>query len=358
VKGIFSYAHQVGPWHVWIESQSGAVTPHKLPTGWNCNGVIAKVDNEQIAEFVASLNVPVVNVSDDPEWKFEAPRVRTDDAESTRLAARHFLERGLKNVGFIGPNDIANANEYLRHFIRASTELGLDCQTFQFSRDDLGLISNVGDWIQGLTKPVGILAWGHGFARNVMESCLERQVSVPHDVAVLSGSYDELFSHACFPSLSGIQLPTESIGYQAAKLLHELMEGHAVPNETFFIPPRGVQSEVSTDTLAVKDPQLVQVVNFIRGHAFEPITMKDILEKVPIARRSLERRFLQSFGRSPIDEIRRLRIDRARKLLAETDLQMEEIAERCGYATYNYLTHVFKKMTGMTPRSYRKKFRD
>ena len=35
---------------------------------------------------------------------------------------------------------------------------------------------------------------------------------------------------------------------------------------------------------------------------------------------------------------------------------MQDIAEACGFATYNYLTHVFKKQTDMPPRDYRKRF--
>ncbi|NQY32805.1 MAG: helix-turn-helix transcriptional regulator, partial [Coraliomargarita sp.] len=47
-------------------------------------------------------------------------------------------------------------------------------------------------------------------------------------------------------------------------------------------------------------------------------------------------------------------IQRARQLLAETNLSMQEIAEACGYTSYTYLGNVFKKETGISPGRYRK----
>ncbi len=355
LKGILSYAQEVGPWHVWFSTDFNQQQKDSPPK-WQGHGVIACVrpENEQ---FFNELNLPIVNVSDDPYPTFKAPRVQTDDRVGTRLAVQHLIERGLRNIGYIGPKDPSNAERYCKLYNEAASELGHVCHNFQFEHENPAYSQQLKQWLINTPKPIGLTVWGHGYAREVMALCLESQISVPHDIAVLSGSYDELFSHACFPSLSGILLPTESIGYQAARTLDLMMkeQDHGAP-ET-LIPPKGVVARLSTDTLAIEDPKLIKVINFIRAHAFESITMDDILREVPMARRSLERRFRQTFNHSPVDEIRRLRIDKARKLLAETDLQMQEIAESCGYATYNYLTHVFKKTTGMTPRKYRNQFR-
>ena len=49
-----------------------------------------------------------------------------------------------------------------------------------------------------------------------------------------------------------------------------------------------------------------------------------------------------------------LRMTNARSLLEDTDLQIKEIAERCGYKDALYFTQAFKKETGLTPSAYRK----
>ena len=105
-----------------------------------------------------------------------------------------------------------------------------------------------------------------------MDCCMDAGISVPHDAAVLCGSYDDLLSHAVFPTLSGVLNPTEQIGYTAAQILHQQLQGKKVPNKTTYLPPLGIKERLSTDTLAVEDPKLIKVVNFLREHAFESNT--------------------------------------------------------------------------------------
>jgi LacI family transcriptional regulator len=356
VQGILSYANEVGPWHIWVQPNlpNG---PDEIPKGWRGDGIIGRVISPSLAAEINKSKLPVVNVADTPLDGFHAPCVRTDDRIATRMAAEHFIQRGFRNIAYVGSRQTPNPIWYGEAFHAALADHGISCEDFFTEANAPDLTKRLTEWLQALPKPVGILTWGHGNGRTVVDCCMEAGISIPHDISVLSGSYDDLLSHACFPALSGILAPTEQIGYKAAQLLHDQMLGKKVSNETIYLPPLGIRERLSTDTLAVEDPKLIQVVRYLQAHAFEPITMKDVLHAVPMARRSLERRFLQVFGRSPVDEIRRLRIDKARQLLAETDLPMQQIAEACGFATYNYLTHVFKKTTGTTPSDYRKKLR-
>ena len=89
--------------------------------------------------------------------------------------------------------------------------------------------------------------------------------------------------------------------------------------------------------------------------AFGAITMGDILREVPTSRRTIERKFMDYLGRTPTEEIRRVRMAKAKHLLAETDMSMPAIANACGYGTYNYLTRVFSQQNHMTPRDFRRR---
>ncbi|MDF7822616.1 substrate-binding domain-containing protein [Pontiellaceae bacterium B12227] len=356
MKGILSYANEVGPWHIWVNPNIKSDLT-ELPKGWRGDGIIARVSNPAFANEISSTGLPIVNVADTAIEGFSAPCIRTDDAAGTAMAAEHFINRGFRNIAYVGSSHSANPLWYGKAFKKAVAAHDLNVHEFCMQGAAADNIPRLLEWLKNLPKPIGILVWGHGNGRMVVEGCMSAGISVPHDVAVLCGSYDDLLSHAVFPALSGILNPTEQIGYKAAQTMHQLLQGKKVPHDTTYLPPLGIMERLSTDTLAVEDPKLVKVVSFLRDHAFESITMNDILREVPMARRSLERRFLQVFGRSPMDEVRRLRINKARKLLAETDLPMQEIAEACGFATYNYLTHVFKQVTEMTPRDYRKKMR-
>ncbi|MGJ8642135.1 MAG: substrate-binding domain-containing protein [Luteolibacter sp.] len=356
IQGILTYANEIGPWHVWVNCDNSS-SYSNLPKGWHGDGVIARVVSSELGDELTRTGLPVVNVGDNPVEGFSAPCIRTDDRAGARMAVEHFAVRALRNVAFAGPMRKANAAWYAKAFEEEAKAKDMQCHTFSIDEFEPDYPVALVKWLESLPKPVGLLVWGHEYALQVVNCCMEAGICVPHDVAVLSGGHDSLLCRACFPALSGILSPTEQIGYQAARLMDDMMKGKSVPAKTTYLPPTRIVKERSTEMLAVEDPQLEQVVRFLREHAFEPITMGDILKAVPMARRSLERRFLQAFGRSPTDEIKRLRIAKARKLLAETDLQMQDIAESCGYATYNYLTHVFKASTGDTPRDYRKRSR-
>lgn len=356
IKGILAYVNETGPWHVWLRPETPS-NIQDLPKGWRGDGIIARVASPALAEKITASGIPVINVADTLLEGFCAPCVRTDDRAGTHMAADFFVDRGFRNIAYVGSRHSANPIWYGNAFAETLEKKRLPCHQFFINGADPDNNEQLVEWLKRLPKPAGILVWGHGNGRRVLDCCMQVGISVPHDIAVLCGSYDELLSYACFPTLSGILSPTEQIGYTAARMLHQKLQGKEVPNETTYIPPVGIMERLSTDTLAVEDPRMVQVVKFIREHAYESINMDDVLKAVPMARRSLERRFQKIFGRSPLDEIRRLRIDKARSLLAETNLPMQQIAEACGYATYNYLTHVFKQVTDMTPSAYRKKMR-
>jgi LacI family transcriptional regulator len=67
----------------------------------------------------------------------------------------------------------------------------------------------------------------------------------------------------------------------------------------------------------------------------------------------LDKRFLKALGHTPHEEIRRIRLKRARALLAESDLKLEIIATRCGFRHGEYLGAVFRNEFGQTPGEFR-----
>ena len=94
-------------------------------------------------------------------------------------------------------------------------------------------------------------------------------------------------------------------------------------------------------------------MRFIREHAMDGITVNDVLGIVPMSRSSLERRMKAAVGRSPNEEITRVRIEHVKLLLETTDLDLTAIARRAGYATPQYLVQLFRRTTGQTPGQFR-----
>ena len=126
---------------------------------------------------------------------------------------------------------------------------------------------------------------------------------------------------------------------------------------TLYIDPIMVNSRQSTDSLAINDPDLLSAVRFIRTNACCGITVQEVADSVPIGRRSLERKFKDCFGRTPLDEIQRLRLGRVRELLVQTDLPISNIAKDAGFGTPEYMTTMFKCRFGLTPLKFRSQSR-
>jgi LacI family transcriptional regulator len=329
-----------------------------MPSGWKGDGVIARVNSRRMLRTLQAARLPVVNVSatDLPSNRF--PQVTTDYHESAILAFHHFRDRGLQRFGYSGLPQTGFGRRHRDAFLEVTKEAGFSCDAYEPPRaaaraGHQALLNHKFAWLQSLPKPVGIFTWATTPGRELLEACRLANLSVPYEIAVLGGADDELLCDASWPPLSSINVPAEQIGHEAGRILDRIMRGGKPPAQPVLLSPTGVVSRRSTDTLAIDDPDVAQALTIIRSNACKPIQITDILRVVPVSRSSIERKFRQALGRSPTEEIRRLRMAKAKSLLAETSMPMQKIADACGFATYNYLTRVFTSENGMTPREFR-----
>ena len=178
-------------------------------------------------------------------------------------------------------------------------------------------------------------------------------IFVPDQVSVIGGDEDDLLCEAGHPPLTGVETPSEQIGLEAAELLDRLMRGESSPTEPRYIPPTGVIARQSTDILAIEDPDLVGAVRFIRNNPEKQIQVDDVVNAVHVSRRSLERRFAVAFNRSIREEITRVHLQRAKMLLAQTEMAIPAVADASGHGSPEYFATSFKAATGTTPLKYR-----
>lgn len=359
IRGVVNYS-QHGAWYLWIKS-GGQEAPLWLPPDWRGDGIIARIGTQAAARHVRDAGVPVVNISAIELAGVDFPRVATDLAAAGRLAAEHLLDRGFVYFAYYGLTHRAHVDRHYRGFSQAVASVCNDCPFFgttfdagagartAWSTRQRGLAR----WLKTLSKPVAILTWTTELGRELIQACRREGLLVPEQVAVLAADNDDLLCEACSPSLSGMALTSERIGFEAAKLLDWLMHGEPPPAGPLLLEPTGVAARQSTDTLAVDDPDLARALAFIRSHATQPIQVADVLREVPVSRRWLERRFHEVLGRGPAAEIRRVRLARAKRLLAETDLPVPEVARLAGFSSREYLAAVFASELALSPRQYR-----
>ncbi|MCC6353461.1 MAG: DNA-binding transcriptional regulator [Verrucomicrobiae bacterium] len=361
IRGIARYGQEQGGWDLWLE-QRCQHAPGRLPPGWRGEGVIARVADRSLARHLEAAPGVIVNVSAARIPGVSFPTVAADLRVAARLAVDHLLDQGFRNFGYFAPLGMSYVDAHHEGFTRALLARGHRCSVL-VARRGAGAIPwhrrqrDLRAWLKSLPKPVAVLAWTSDRGRETLYACRALGLLVPEEVAVLSADEDILLCETSYPPLSAVALTSERIGYEAAALLDRLRKGARAPARPILIEPTRVVVRQSTNTLAVNDRKLAQAIGFIRNHATEPIQVGDILRAAPMSRSNLERRFREVLGRSPAGEIRRVRIERAKQLLADTDMSVPDVAEATGFQSREYLAHAFKRATGMTPREFRARVR-
>jgi LacI family transcriptional regulator len=179
------------------------------------------------------------------------------------------------------------------------------------------------------------------------------ELIVPDDIAVIGVDNDEVLCELSDLPISSVILNTERIGFQGAALLDKLMAGGRPLTQLITVEPKGIATRRSTEVLAIEDRHIATALRVIREHACEGLNVSSLLKAVPLSRSSLERRFVQLLGRSPNGEILRVKLERTKQLLMDSDLSLMLVAEKAGFKSQEYMSRVFKKKFNVTPGQFR-----
>ncbi len=104
------------------------------------------------------------------------------------------------------------------------------------------------------------------------------------------------------------------------------------------------------------DSEVKKAQNYIENHFTSKITVDELCDKFSISRRTFERRFKKSTGNTMVEYIQRVRVEAAKKLMESNRKTVNEVMYAVGYNNPKAFRDVFKKITGLTPVSYRDKF--
>jgi LacI family transcriptional regulator len=361
IEGIHSYQKLHNRWHLYVEPR-GLDQKLWLPPGWNGQGVIARVGYRELSRQLKQSGLPVVNVSGIriPGAKF--PRITTNLRKNATIAAEHFLNNGFRNFAYFSLISLDYVSEHQMAFNQAVTNRGFTCRFFEsgteegkgdseWTMDQKKLLA----WLESLPKPVGILTWTSNAARELIYACLDAGHRIPEQIAVMSGSDDELFCKVAPVPISAVHVAAEEIGFLAAQRLDEMLMGkQAGRSRDLQVPPLGVVVRQSTEVLAVDDASLAKALRFIRNDPAQKMSVDDVAAQAGYCRRLLEQRFAKILGRSPAAEIKRVRVELALQLLQTTNMRISDVAEKSGFSTAEYMATVFRKEFGVAPLSFRR----
>jgi LacI family transcriptional regulator len=335
-----------------------------VPAHWKGDGVITLLAARQNTwKLLEHLDVPIVDLAES-QANISLPRVTMDNAAIGRMAAEYFLNRGYEHFAFIHRWGLGVSQRRGEYFRKTIEEAGQHCEMLSW-QEDRGSKPDTSEqrhyWmirrIRALPKPLAILASRDVEAVEVLEACFSAEILVPEQVAVLGVDSSEVLADCLRVPLSSIDDNLEKIGYEGAALLERILSGEEPPKEPIYIPPAGIVERRSTDSLAVNHAGVAAALNFIYLNAHRQISMRDVFRTVAMSRSGLEKAFREHFVRAPMEELRRVRLERAKKLLIETDDKILSIACATGLQTPNNLCRVFRETMGITPKQFRMQHR-
>ncbi len=365
LAGVAAYVRAHPHWYVIHIERSLAESPPTLLKRFAPDGVITRSETAEMATAIDRLKVPTVDLrgAHPPSG---GVTLDTDPASCSRLAVDHFIDQGFRHLAFCGYPGVGFSDQRCHAFVEGVAARGLCAEVFVPSRRSPGTRDTVAretdaefseygldKWIRGLPKPLAVFACNDVRARQVLASCGRTGLSVPDDVAVLGVDNDEVICDLSFPPLSSVVPNTWKIGYEGASLLDQLMSGNPIAEKRVLVAPERIQVRRSSDVVAVEDPDVAAALRHIRDHACEGISVGDVARSLPISRTTLDRRFLSILKRSPKNEIDRVRIQRAKRLLELTDYKVSAIADMTGHASAAQFVTTFKRLTGVTPGEHR-----
>jgi LacI family transcriptional regulator len=367
LRGIVRYASLYGPWQFYV-------TPgdfeQALPAmeQWGGTGIIARIETTRVARAIIEAGLPTIaldisqNVPLDALSGARLSEIASDSFNAAVMAAEHLLEIGMRNFAFVGePARKWSLNRELG-FIHRLEQAGYRPTIYEPPRQKTKVHwereqPHLSEWICSLPKPIGVMACNDDRGLQVLEACRAASVIVPLEVAVVGVDNDELLCELASPPLSSVALNAEAGGYRAAELLDKLMKGQIAQPERLVVEPLYVVQRRSTESSAVDDPDIATALNTIHAFATKPITIDEIVDQLSVSRRMFEIRFRKAVGRTPHQELRRVRLLRAQQMLLETDNSIADVALAAGFCSPAHLAHVFQKDLQRTPAQYRREHR-
>lgn len=352
-------------WNILSSAEStNEIEPVKIDKNWTGDGLIVFRPAREEVEAWKSKRIPVVNLSSE-SLDLGVPSVLPDNELVGKLAAAHLIELGLTRFAFWGDSTRRYSRERESAFGSELRQHGFDYKKLGFEVSSLPLARK---WkkirtvmqadLASLKKPIGIFARDDIAATGLVRTCREAGFRVPDDVAVIGCNNDATFCHTTTPPLTSVVYPGREIGQTAARLLSQQMTGDTKVSLITKVAPLKVIPRESTDVLAFDDPVVARSLRLIRREApLAPVKVNDIIDQLPVSRAVFQTSFREAVGRTPKEEITRVRVERLKELLATTTWSIKEIAFQMKFGSSEELSRFIRRELKISATGYRESAR-
>ena len=361
IAGVRRHA-DVADWHVQVvDGIPSSKSLAGLVAFWHPLGVIVECGGGY-QEIPPDLfgGLPTVYLDRNPRTlPANASCVSHDSVATGHLAAKELLVTGHPHFAFVPyPTPRFWSDDRERGFGEALVLNGLTCKTFDGTgHDTLQSVRwqrSLRRWIERLPKPCGIFAANDAVAAEVLIAAAQTGFGIPREVAVCGvDNFAPICEHTV-PTLTSVQPDFLMAGELAARTLDEIIQGQRRQATRLTFGPASIVRRASTRICRRYDPEVTSAMELIRRRACEGISSAEVVTTFKCSRRMAEIRFRQIAGRSILDEIQAMRLDKAKELLKNSSLDISAIANFCGFKAANAFWKFFKQETDLSPTKWRR----
>ena len=344
-----------------IDGFPSAERLRELTEFWRPIGAIAECGNEYTEVDVRLFGkLPVVFFSHNPDTlPARSFSVSHDSVATARLAARELMTTGFTNFAYIPYAERRYWSEAReRGFSTALTLNGFTCRIFRTplkASGSTGRLYALRRFLQSLPKPCAVFAANDVTAAETIAAARFMGIGIPEELAVIGvDNYEQICEHTS-PPLTSIEPDFRRGGNLAAMMIlaqQRKVDAPRLERHMTFGPLR-VARRASTRLLAAQDRYVNEALSLIRHEACAGLHAEKVAGLFPCSRRMADIRFRKATGRSILEEIHAVQLERAKQLLRDTSMPLKSIADFCGFTHPNSLRKFFRHATGMTLGDWR-----
>lgn len=283
-----------------------------------------------------------------------------DGYEIGKMVGDHFISKGYKNFSFFGFKEFQWSFDRQKGFLECINKKEYDASEFIFDNANLlweDLPEKLMEWLSTLKKPCAIFSATDELNIPLLEATKKLGVKVPDDFSIIGVDNDVMICEMSSPTLSSISQNAVQAGFEAASALNRWIEYGQKPTSNIAVQTGNIITRNSTNALAVDDEHVRTALHYIANTApSEDISVDDVVKATVLSRRALEKKFQSVIKSSILDEIRKVRIERIKFLLVNSELSIHQIAYELNFNNFENITRYFKQYTGLKPLEYRNKF--
>lgn len=294
-----------------------------------------------------------------------APYLRHDAEFTAHIVARELFSMKCASYAFVAAlspatGEIATWSRAREHFFAREVlrRGGKWCAPFHpgSAASVDAQLKALAEYLAALPKPCGVFAANDAVATRVRRAAKDLGLRMPQDLALVGVDNDARICMRSRPTITSVAPDWEGGGYAVAAALGSLIDGRRVSGSgrMTFRPLGLFRRETTAHAQLREDSRVLAAVALIRAKACKGIGVEQVVATIRSSRRFAEKLFREVTGSSILEEIRRVRFDAAKVLLAHSACPLSQVASRIGYSSVPTFCREFKNLTGHTPDTWRK----